>query len=85
MRKKVFILLILFLVIVIISYSQNPKSVLDPESYNEARLNRLQPPDQVMDAISVRPGMTRSRDRCRTWTLRGPVGCQSWRERESVC
>ena len=58
MRKKAFILWMLFLVIITISYSQNPKSVLDPESSNEARLNRLQPPDQVMDAIGVRSGMT---------------------------
>jgi ubiquinone/menaquinone biosynthesis C-methylase UbiE len=28
------------------------------ENRNEARLNRLQPPDQVMDAIGVKPGMT---------------------------
>ncbi len=27
------------------------------ENANEARLNRLQPPDQVMDAIGIRPGM----------------------------
>ena len=32
--------------------------VLTPENSNEARLNRLQPPDQVMDAIGIRPGMT---------------------------
>jgi ubiquinone/menaquinone biosynthesis C-methylase UbiE len=31
--------------------------VLEPENSNEARLNRLQPPDQVMDAIGVKPGM----------------------------
>ncbi|MGD8726167.1 MAG: class I SAM-dependent methyltransferase [Gemmatimonadales bacterium] len=31
--------------------------VLAPENSNEARLNRLQPPDQVMDAIGIRPGM----------------------------
>jgi ubiquinone/menaquinone biosynthesis C-methylase UbiE len=31
--------------------------VLEPETSNEARLNRLQPPDQVMDAIGVKPGM----------------------------
>ena len=33
------------------------QGVLDPENANEARLNRLQPPDKVMDAIGVRPGM----------------------------
>ena len=31
--------------------------VLEPENANEARLNRLQPPEKVMDAIGVRPGM----------------------------
>lgn len=34
------------------------KGVLEPENPNEARLNRLQPPEQVMDAIGVLPGMT---------------------------
>jgi ubiquinone/menaquinone biosynthesis C-methylase UbiE len=29
-----------------------------PENANEARLNRLQPPEEVLDAIGVRPGMT---------------------------
>ncbi|MFC2163571.1 class I SAM-dependent methyltransferase [Acidobacteriota bacterium] len=28
------------------------------ENHNEARLNGLQPPDKVMDAIGVKPGMT---------------------------
>ncbi|KPK61789.1 MAG: hypothetical protein AMS21_08940 [Gemmatimonas sp. SG8_38_2] len=36
---------------------QDTQSVLTPESDNEARLNGLQPPDQVMDAIGIRPGM----------------------------
>jgi ubiquinone/menaquinone biosynthesis C-methylase UbiE len=36
---------------------RNPKGVLDPEDATEARLNRLQPPDRVMDAIGVVPGM----------------------------
>ena len=34
------------------------KGVLEAENANEARLNRLQPPDQVMDAIGLKPGMT---------------------------
>jgi len=38
-------------------FVQEQQSVLTPESANEARLNRLQPPDQVMDAIGVAPGM----------------------------
>jgi len=35
----------------------NTAGVLVPENSNEARLNRLQPPDQVMDAIGIQPGM----------------------------
>jgi len=31
--------------------------VLDPENANEARLNRLQSPQQLMDAIGIVPGM----------------------------
>jgi len=38
--------------------TQEQPDVLVPENANEARLNRLQPPDQVMDAIGVKPGMT---------------------------
>jgi ubiquinone/menaquinone biosynthesis C-methylase UbiE len=43
------------------AYAQDTSTVagvLAPESPNEARLNRLQPPDQVMDAIGIQPGMT---------------------------
>lgn len=36
---------------------QDTQGVLTPENANEARLNRLQPPGQVMDAIGVQPGM----------------------------
>jgi len=32
------------------------QGALEPENENEARLNRLQPPDRVMDAIGVKPG-----------------------------
>lgn len=34
-----------------------PDDVRTPENANEARLNRLQPPEPVLDAIGVRPGM----------------------------
>jgi SAM-dependent methyltransferase len=34
-----------------------PPGVLTPENANEARLNRLQPPEKVLDVIGVRPGM----------------------------
>ncbi|MBM4162703.1 MAG: class I SAM-dependent methyltransferase [Ignavibacteria bacterium] len=37
---------------------QETHGALEPENANEARLNRLQPPDRVMDAIGVKPGMT---------------------------
>ena len=37
--------------------AQGQRGVLEPENANEARLNRLQPPEQVMDAIGVKPGM----------------------------
>jgi ubiquinone/menaquinone biosynthesis C-methylase UbiE len=36
---------------------QKQQGVLAPENANEARLNRLQPPDKVMDAIGLSPGM----------------------------
>ena len=32
------------------------QGALEPENENEARLNRLQPPDRVMDAVGVAPG-----------------------------
>ncbi len=38
-------------------HAQKHQGVLESETANEARLNRLQPPDQVMDAIGVKPGM----------------------------
>ena len=38
--------------------AQENQGVLQPETPNEARLNRLQPPDKVMDAIGIAPGMT---------------------------
>ena len=38
-------------------HAQMQSGILEPENANEARLNRLQPPDQVMDAVGVEPGM----------------------------
>jgi ubiquinone/menaquinone biosynthesis C-methylase UbiE len=46
------------LVFIIPSAGQHKEGVLEPENYNEARLNRLQPPAKVMDAIGIEPGMT---------------------------
>jgi ubiquinone/menaquinone biosynthesis C-methylase UbiE len=61
LSRKVFIIvqiiLVVFLLLVNSSISQDQQDVLTPESANEARLNRLQPPDQVMDAIGIKPGM----------------------------
>jgi hypothetical protein len=36
---------------------QDWEGALKPENFNEARLNNLQPPDKVMDAIGLKPGM----------------------------
>lgn len=41
-----------------ITLSAQVQGVLVPENANEARLNRLQPPDKVMDAIGVKSGMS---------------------------
>jgi ubiquinone/menaquinone biosynthesis C-methylase UbiE len=53
---------ILFLILVFICFGLSPAAeqagVLTPDNANEARLNRLQPPAKVLDAIGVRPGMT---------------------------
>ncbi|HUU04268.1 MAG TPA: class I SAM-dependent methyltransferase [Patescibacteria group bacterium] len=51
----------LFLLLVLICFgwgdAKEQPGVLTPENANEARLNRLQPPEKVLDAIGVRPGM----------------------------
>ena len=39
-------------------FSQAAQNRLAPENENEARLNRLQPPDKVMDIIGLAAGMT---------------------------
>ena len=39
-------------------FAQETHGALEPENADEARLNRLQPPDRVMDAIGVKLGMT---------------------------
>ena len=40
-----------------ITFSAQVQGVLVAENANEARLNRLQPPEKVMDAIGVKSGM----------------------------
>lgn len=61
MYRKRHVILFIFLTFLMGSaaahFVQEQQSVLTPENANEARLNRLQPPDQVMDAIGVVPGM----------------------------
>jgi len=57
MNKKNYVYLIFFFILTNITYSFSQESVLTPENANEARLNRLQPPEQVMDAIGIKPGM----------------------------
>ncbi len=56
--KKYLLIISLFFVSFAINIAQENKKVLEPENSNEARLNRLQPPDKVMNAIRVKPGMT---------------------------
>ena len=48
---------VVFLFSMLFVSAQEIQTVLTPESANEARLNRLQPPEKVMDAIGVKPGM----------------------------
>jgi ubiquinone/menaquinone biosynthesis C-methylase UbiE len=52
---------ILFIVLIAANFALNAAGesagVLTPENVNEARLNRLQPPEKVLDVIGVRPGM----------------------------
>ncbi len=61
MIRKSMIYVVIIFISLIVSVSgheaQNQNTVLTPENSNEARLNRLQPPDQVMDAIGIKPGM----------------------------
>ena len=59
-RRKhviIFFLLIFLITSAAAQDAQKQQDVLTPENANEARLNRLQPPDPVMDAIGVLPGM----------------------------
>jgi ubiquinone/menaquinone biosynthesis C-methylase UbiE len=60
MCRKIFIIIVIILMFFFIKAGtgiSQPQDVLTPENANEARLNRLQPPDQVMDAIGIKPGM----------------------------
>lgn len=61
MYRKALIIVILLLMFFSVwaeaGVFQEQQNVLTPENPNEARLNRLQPPEQVMDAIGIEPGM----------------------------
>jgi ubiquinone/menaquinone biosynthesis C-methylase UbiE len=54
---SILVLIVFFFALSDAGISQKQQDVLTPEGANEARLNRLQPPDQVMDAIGIKPGM----------------------------
>ncbi len=59
-RKKnvlIFILLVFLFTYLTAQDAQKQQNVLTPENANEARLNRLQPPDKVMDTIGISKGM----------------------------
>jgi ubiquinone/menaquinone biosynthesis C-methylase UbiE len=54
--KKLLFIMLMFLCFGLGRGDEKP-GVLTPENANEARLNSLQPPQQVLNAIGVRPGM----------------------------
>lgn len=59
-KRLIFTLIIIFIFSFALAAAHIPQkqqSVLTPENANEARLNRLQPPEKVMDAIGLMPGM----------------------------
>jgi ubiquinone/menaquinone biosynthesis C-methylase UbiE len=60
MSSKTFIITVVIFFLFVLStagLTQERQGVLEPENANEARLNRLQPPEQVLDAIGIKPGM----------------------------
>jgi hypothetical protein len=60
-KNIIIIIIIILLAFLFFSTSAQPgqeqEGVLAPENFNEARLNRLQPPAKVMDAIGIMQGM----------------------------
>ncbi|MFW6128684.1 MAG: class I SAM-dependent methyltransferase [Candidatus Aminicenantaceae bacterium] len=58
-KKHISILLVLFFLSTSIFSitEEQQKSVLDPENANEARLNRLQPPEKILEIVGISPGM----------------------------
>ncbi|TFG79926.1 MAG: class I SAM-dependent methyltransferase [Chrysiogenales bacterium] len=58
MRIEIKLLLLLLLAVCLgPGHAREKPGVLTPENANEERLNRLQPPAQVLDAIGVQTGM----------------------------
>ncbi len=57
-KHHVYACVLFLLPLTMTAAAQVERNVLTPETFNEARLNRLQPPDRVMDAIGVKSGMT---------------------------
>lgn len=61
-KNIIIIIIIILLAFLFVSATSLPdqeqEGVLAPENFNEARLNRLQPPDKVMDAVGIVRGMT---------------------------
>ena len=55
--KRMIFLIVIFLCFGLDS-AEESTGVLKPENANEARLNNLQPPSRVLDAIGVQAGMT---------------------------
>ena len=58
MKKIIAISMMLLSVFPLISSAQEKKDALKPADNNEVRLNRLQPPEKVMDIFGIKPGMT---------------------------
>jgi SAM-dependent methyltransferase len=56
MKKMLFLIFLLFL-LTMAAWSEAEPGVLQPENSNEARLNNLQPPEQVLRIIGVHPGL----------------------------
>jgi len=56
--KELFIVIItVFLLLSVSVHPRQTTGVLEPENDNEARLNRLLPPEEIMDAAGVTQGM----------------------------
>jgi SAM-dependent methyltransferase len=56
-KHLITIFLIVFLLLPVSGSSQRNQTVLDPENDNEARLNRLLPPEEIMDSVGITQGM----------------------------